>query len=144
MLEASPDDLEFVSAGVQVRGNPDTRKSLAEIAVMPRLFKHSLPDDIDSGFEAHMVFDHPYTTLTTEDRSDLGIFYPMMGHACHIPVVEVDVETGEVTFLQYVAVHDCGTLINPRSLAGHIVGGLAQGVGRRCSSSSSTAPMDSF
>ena len=42
----------------------------------------------------------------------------------------MDVQTGEVSFLQYVAVHDCGTLINPRSLAGHIVGGLAQGVGQ--------------
>jgi CO/xanthine dehydrogenase Mo-binding subunit len=130
MLETSPDDLEYVIGGVQVRGNPENRKSLGEIAVMPRLFKHSLPDDIDSGFEAHMVFDHPHTTLTTEDRSDLGIFYPMMGHACHIPMVEVDPDTGAVTFLEYVAVHDCGTLINPRSLAGHIVGGLAQGVGQ--------------
>ncbi len=130
MLEANPDDLEYVDGGVGMRGSPEVRKSLGEIAVMPRLFKHSLPDDIDSGFEAHMVFDHPYTTLTNEDRSDLGIFYPMMGHACHIPVIEVDIETGEVTFLEYVAVHDCGTLINPKSLAGHIVGGLAQGVGQ--------------
>jgi CO/xanthine dehydrogenase Mo-binding subunit len=130
LLETSTDDLEYVSGAVQVRGNPENRKTLAEIAVMPRLFKHSLPDDIDSGFEAHMVFDHPHTTLTTEDRPDLGIFYPMMGHACHIPMVEVDPETGQVTFLEYVAVHDCGTLINPRSLAGHIVGGLAQGVGQ--------------
>ena len=52
-----------------------------------------------------------------------------MGHACHIPVVEVDIETGQVTFLDYVAVHDCGTLVNPRSLAGHILGGTAQGIG---------------
>ena len=46
-----------------------------------------------------------------------------------MPVVEVDIETGAVTFLNYVAVHDCGTLVNPRSLAGHIVGGTAQGIG---------------
>jgi CO/xanthine dehydrogenase Mo-binding subunit len=52
-----------------------------------------------------------------------------MGHACHVPVVEVDIETGAVTFLHYAAVHDCGTLVNPRSLAGHIVGGTAQGIG---------------
>ena len=52
-----------------------------------------------------------------------------MGHACHVPVVEVDVETGRVSFLAYAAVHDCGTLVNPRSLAGHILGGTAQGIG---------------
>jgi len=60
---------------------------------------------------------------------DLGVFYPFVGHACHVPVVEVDIETGAVTFLNYAAVHDCGTLVNPRSLAGHIVGGTAQGIG---------------
>ena len=42
---------------------------------------------------------------------------------------EVDIETGAVSFLHYAAVHDCGTLVNPRSLAGHIVGGTAQGIG---------------
>jgi CO/xanthine dehydrogenase Mo-binding subunit len=34
-----------------------------------------------------------------------------------------------VTFLKYIAVHDCGTLVNPRSLAGHITGGTVQGIG---------------
>src|SRR5207302_1973667 len=75
------------------------------------------------------VFDHPYTTMPSADRKDLGVFYPFVGHACHVPVVEVDIETGVVTFLHYTAVHDCGTLVNPRSLAGHIVGGTAQGIG---------------
>jgi CO/xanthine dehydrogenase Mo-binding subunit len=130
LLEASEEDLEYVDCGVQVKGSSDQRKSLAEIAVMPRMFKHDLPDDITSGFEASHVYDHPYTTMPTADRSDLGVFYPMMAHACHIPIVEVDIDTGEVTFLKYVAVHDCGKVINPKSLKGHIVGGLAQGVGQ--------------
>lgn len=130
MMEISESDLEFVNGGVQVKGDKGKRLSLAEIAVMPRLFKHQLPADIDSGFEADMVFDHPYTTLPTADRSDLGIYYPMMAHAAHIAVVEVDVQTGAVKFLDYVAVHDCGTVVNPRSLDGHVIGGLAQGVGQ--------------
>jgi hypothetical protein len=45
------------------------------------------------------VFDHPYTTMPSADRKDLGVFYPFVGHACHVPVVEVDIETGAVTFL---------------------------------------------
>ena len=48
---------------------------------------------------------------------------------CHIPVVEVDVETGKIDFLDYVAVHDCGTVVNPMTLAGHVRGGTAQGIG---------------
>jgi CO/xanthine dehydrogenase Mo-binding subunit len=52
-----------------------------------------------------------------------------MGHAVHIPVVEVDIRTGKVTFLKFVAVHDVGTVMNPRSLQGQIQGGIAQGIG---------------
>jgi CO/xanthine dehydrogenase Mo-binding subunit len=129
LLECSPDDLEWVDGGFQVKGVPEQRKSLADIAIMLHLFKHSFPEDMESGLEDSKVFDHPYTTMPSADRKDLGVFYPFMGHACHVPVVEVDVETGAVTFLAYAAVHDCGTLVNPRSLAGHIVGGTAQGIG---------------
>jgi CO/xanthine dehydrogenase Mo-binding subunit len=41
----------------------------------------------------------------------------------------VDPETGQVEFLKYVAVHDHGTVVNPRSLEGQIRGGIAQGIG---------------
>jgi carbon-monoxide dehydrogenase large subunit len=129
MLEANVDDLEWHEGGVQVKGSPGTRKSLGDIALQTHLFKHSLPEEIESGLEASKVYDHPYTTMPSADRSDLGVFYPFVGHACHIPVVEVDVETGQVRFIKYVAVHDCGTLVNPRSLAGHITGGVMQGIG---------------
>jgi carbon-monoxide dehydrogenase large subunit len=44
-------------------------------------------------------------------------------------VVEVDVETGEVHFLDYVLVHDCGTILNPMLVEGQIHGGVAQGIG---------------
>ena len=129
LMEASSDDLEWVDGGYQVKGSPEARKTLAEIAIMLHLFKHSFPEDMESGLEDSKVFDHPYTTMPSADRKDLGVFYPFMGHACHVPVIEVDIETGRVSFLSYAAVHDCGTLVNPRSLAGHIVGGTAQGIG---------------
>ncbi len=129
LLEVSPDDMEWVDGGFQVKGAPGSRKSLADIAIALHLFKHSFPDDVESGLEESKVFDHPYTTMPSADRKDLGVFYPFMGHACHIPVVEVDIESGGVTFLDYTAVHDCGTMVNPRSLAGHILGGTTQGIG---------------
>jgi len=129
MLEVDADDLEWLDGGYSVKGVPDQRKTLAEVAIALHLFKHSFPDEIESGLEASKVFDHPYMTMPSADRKDLGVFYPFMGNACHIPVVEVDPRTGKVTFLDYAAVHDCGTLVNPRSLAGHILGGTAQGIG---------------
>jgi CO/xanthine dehydrogenase Mo-binding subunit len=129
LLEIDQDDLEWADGGFRVRGDPERKKALGEIAIMLHLFKHSFPADMESGLDASQVFDHPYTTMPSADRKDLGVFYPFVGHACHVPVVEVDIETGAVSFLNYAAVHDCGTLVNPRSLAGHIVGGTAQGIG---------------
>jgi CO/xanthine dehydrogenase Mo-binding subunit len=91
--------------------------------------KFDLPPDMESGLEGSFTYDHPYATAPSDDRKDLGVFYPIMGHAAHIPIVEVDITTGAVKFLKYVAVHDVGTVVNPRSLQGQIHGGIAQGIG---------------
>jgi CO/xanthine dehydrogenase Mo-binding subunit len=131
MLEASPGDLELRDGKVGVKGAPGLEKTIAEIAMHAHFFRLSMPDDptLTSGMDAAYTYDHPLTTLPSDDRSDLGIFYPIMGHMCHMPVAEVDVGTGQVSFLDYVAVHDCGTLVNPMTLAGHVRGGTAQGIG---------------
>jgi CO/xanthine dehydrogenase Mo-binding subunit len=131
MMEADANDLELRDGKVGVRGVPGMEKTFAEVALHAHYFRLSMPDDpsLTSGLDAAHVYDHPVTTLPAADRKDLGIFYPIMGHMCHLPVVEVDIETGKVKFLAYVAVHDCGTLVNPMTLAGHVRGGVAQGVG---------------
>jgi CO/xanthine dehydrogenase Mo-binding subunit len=131
MLETSPGDLELREGKVGVKGAPGLEKTIAEIAMHAHFFRLSMPDDptLTSGIDAAYTYDHPLTTLPSDDRSDLGIFYPIMGHMCHMPVVEVDPGTGQVSFLDYVAVHDCGTMVNPMTLAGHVRGGTAQGIG---------------
>lgn len=131
LLEANPGDLEIRDGRVWVKGVRDEKRSLgyAEIAGAAYYGKFSLPKEMESGIEAAFTYDHPFTTPPNDARTDLGAFYPIMGHACHIPVVEVDVETGKVTFLKYIAVHDVGTVLNPRSLEGQIRGGIAQGIG---------------
>jgi carbon-monoxide dehydrogenase large subunit len=128
-LEADIDDLEFRGGRVQVRGAPDRAMTLGEVALHAYMFKLNLPEGMESGLEARTTYDHPFTTMPSDDRKDLGAFYPMMGHACHVAVVEVDVETGKVRFLKYAAVHDAGVLVNPMTLDGHITGGMAQGLG---------------
>ena len=128
-LEASEDDLEFRDGGVSVVGAPDRKLSLAEIALTAYMFRLDLPADMESGIAAQSTYDHPLTTVPSEDRSDLGIFYPFVGHAWHIAVVEVDVETGKLSFLRYAAVHDAGTVVNPKTLNGQIIGGTIQGLG---------------
>jgi carbon-monoxide dehydrogenase large subunit len=48
----------------------------------------------------------------------------------HVVVTEVDGDTGEVKILRYMAVDDCGKIINPLIVAGQIHGGIAQGIGQ--------------
>ncbi len=128
-LEIAPEDLEFAEGKIRARGAPEKFMTLQEVATLAYLYKLDLPPDIESGLEADYVFDHPYTTMPSPDRKNLGVFYPFVGHACHIAAVEVDIETGQHKFLKYVAVHDAGTVVNPRSLDGQIIGGIAQGIG---------------
>jgi len=46
----------------------------------------------------------------------------------HLAYVEVDAETGSVKLLRYVAVDDCGPVINPMIVDGQLHGAIAQGV----------------
>ena len=65
---------------------------------------------------------------------DETVFYEPHGmgapNGCHAAVVEVDVETGLVKILDYVAVDDVGKLINPMLCHGQMHGGIAQGIGQ--------------
>ncbi|MGB8434873.1 MAG: molybdopterin cofactor-binding domain-containing protein, partial [Burkholderiales bacterium] len=131
MMETDVNDLELRAGNIGVKGVPGKEKSIAEVALFAHYFRLNLPegDDFASGIDAAYVYDHPLTTMPAADRSHLGIFYPIMGHMCHLALVEVDPKTGKVAILDYVAVHDAGTVVNPMTLAGHIRGGTAQGIG---------------
>lgn len=72
----------------------------------------------------------------TEGASDLTFnqAFTLPGNAfgfgAHVVVIQVDPDTGEISFLKYAAVHDCGRIINPKLLEGQIHGALAQGLGQ--------------
>ncbi|HXJ80134.1 MAG TPA: xanthine dehydrogenase family protein molybdopterin-binding subunit [Candidatus Methylomirabilis sp.] len=128
-FEAAPEDITFADGRATVRGVPDKSLSYGDLGLKAYWFKLDLPQGMESGLEARHTYDHPYLTKPSADRKDLGAFYPMMGHGAHIPVVEVEPATGQVRFLRYIAVHDVGTIVNPKSLRGQITGGITQGVG---------------
>jgi CO/xanthine dehydrogenase Mo-binding subunit len=130
LLEAHPNDLEFRNGAVGIKG-ADKQVSIADIAIQANFFRLNFPDtpEFDSGLETTAVYDHPISTLPHPERKHLGVFYPMMGHVCHIAVVEVDAQTGKVAILDYAAVHDNGTIVNPITLGGQVLGGTANGIG---------------
>jgi aerobic carbon-monoxide dehydrogenase large subunit len=104
LLEASADDLELdVERGVwQVRGDPETSRTWAEVA------GHAGTD----GLAADVNF--------TEGR-------PTFPFGTHLAVVEVDTETGKVRLVRHVTVDDAGTVLNPLLVDGQRHGGIAQG-----------------
>lgn len=113
MLEASPEDIEFVNGRYQVKGVPEKSLSLSEIA--PNAYGEGLPPEIESGLEATHFF-----------RPN-GLAFPF---GTHVAVVEIDRQTGIVTLRDFFSVDDCGTRISPMLVEGQIHGGLAQGIGQ--------------
>jgi aerobic carbon-monoxide dehydrogenase large subunit len=114
MLEASVDDIEVDGAEYRVKGSPDKKKTLQEIA-----FALDLAFDTPPGME-------PYLDETAYHDTD-NCTFPF---GTHIAIVEVDEETGSVELVRYVAVDDVGKKINPMIVDGQLHGGIAQGIGQ--------------
>lgn len=115
ILEAAEDDLELVDGEIRVVGAPQLAVKLGELA---RILKgapgYPFPMDIEPGLEADATF-----------RVDRLAY----SNACHVVEVEVDVETGVVAFLRYLALQDCGRRVNPLIVEGQVHGGIAHGIG---------------
>ena len=115
MLEAAEDDLEIVDGEIRVVGAPQLAVKLGELArVLKGAPGYAFPKDIDPGLEASATF-----------RIDQLAY----SNACHVVEVEVDIETGGVTFLRYLAIQDSGRRVNPMIVEGQVHGGIAHGIG---------------
>jgi aerobic carbon-monoxide dehydrogenase large subunit len=113
LLEANEADLEWKDGKFQVKGSPDKAKGFAELALMANV-AWNMPPGMEPGMEATAFFDPS------------NFVYPFGTHIC---TVEVEVETGVVKILRYIAVDDCGPPINPMIVDGQIHGGVVQGLG---------------
>jgi carbon-monoxide dehydrogenase large subunit len=114
MLEASPDDIEVVGAEYRVKGSPEKKKTLQEIA-----FALDLGFSMPAGMEPYLDETAYYDTTNCT--------WPF---GTHIAVVEIDEETGETDLIRYLAVDDVGKKINPMIVDGQLHGGIVQGVGQ--------------
>jgi carbon-monoxide dehydrogenase large subunit len=113
VLEASPTDVEIAPGRIGVRGVPDRSTTLGAIAT--RAYKGEVPDGDEPGLEANRFF-----------KPD-GETFPF---GMHLAVVEIDRDTGKVRLVRYLAVDDCGRVLNPMMVDGQRHGGIAQGVGQ--------------
>ena len=110
LLEANPDDIEWKDYKFQVKGVPAKSKTMQEVA-FAAYTNH--PQGMEAGLEAVDYYDPPNLT------------YPFGSYIC---VVDLDRGTGAVKIRRFVAVDDCGTIINPMIVEGQIHGGLTMGL----------------
>ena len=109
LLEVSENDLEWEPGKFFVKGAPQKAKTIQEIA-FAAYTNH--PQGMEAGLEAVSYYDPPNLT------------FPFGSYIC---VVDIDRGTGEVKIRRFVAVDDCGNIINPMIVEGQVHGGIAQG-----------------
>ena len=112
LLEAAEADLVFEGGQFFVKGTPGRGITIQQVAFAAYV-PHKYPTGLEPGLEATSFYDPSNFT------------WPF---GSHVAVVEVDPETGVVKLRRYVAVDDCGRVINPLLVDGQIHGGLAQGI----------------
>jgi len=110
LLEVSEEDLEWEPGKFYVKGAPSKSKTIQEIAFAAYT---NLPPGLEAGLEAVHYYDPPNLT------------FPFGTYIC---VVDIDKGTGEVKVRRFVAVDDCGNVINPMIVEGQIHGGLTEGL----------------
>jgi carbon-monoxide dehydrogenase large subunit len=111
ILEAAEEDVVFERGTYHVKGSPDKAKAFGEVAFAS--YGMNLPQGMEQGLEAVAYFDPP------------NLVWPF---GAHVAVVEIDPETGDVDLQKYVAVDDCGNIINPMIVDGQIHGGVVQAI----------------
>ncbi len=94
----------------------DARIDLARVAQAGNLHPEDLPPGEEPGLEV---------TASYQPAISSGAY----SYGTHAVTVAVDAERGLVELLDYVVVHDCGTMVNPMIVEGQLIGGVAQGIG---------------
>ena len=112
MLEAAPGDIVLEDGAAKVAGT-DRSVSIAKMAREAYTQTHRFNGEIEPGLTETGTYDPPGT----------------FSNACHVAIVEVDVETGRVTIEKFLVAEDAGRIINPMIAEGQVHGGIAQGIG---------------
>ena len=114
IVGSDPERMVFAEGKISAKESPKKSVAFGQ-AVSAAYVAKTLPADMEPGVEATTFFEPSNFT------------YPFGTHIC---VVEIDAETGDVKLVRYVAVDDCGNVINPLLVEGQVQGGIVQSVGQ--------------
>ena len=126
MLGEETGGLQLKNGAVCSRKDEQKSVSFQEIASLAYKKILLLPEGVEPGLKEIAYYKNPMAKLPSRDDFNVQITH---SNSVHVAAVEVDVETGEVTFLKYVIVHDCGKQLNPGIVEGMTVGSTVHGIG---------------
>jgi 2-furoyl-CoA dehydrogenase large subunit len=107
-------------------GPPEAALPFMALGAIPNANNAGFPED-PPPMNARFVYRPPFQVPDKERKfGQLTLTYATQIHAC---IVEVDPETGHYEIVDYAAVDDCGTRINPAIVEGQVHGALAHGIG---------------
>jgi CO/xanthine dehydrogenase Mo-binding subunit len=136
LLEAAVEDIDFVDGHAQVKGTPDSRIPLGQLAIVANPLRYSFGEQAQAAAKlaqrASASGDAPLPDGSSPGLDATDYFSPtsgVYGFGMHAAIVEVDADTHDVRVLRYVVVHDCGTILNPLVVDGQVLGAVAQGIG---------------
>jgi len=112
LLEAASDDIVLTDGVAKVAGT-DRTIPIAKLAREAYTQTHRFKGEIEPGISETGHYDPPGT----------------FSNACHVAIVDVDVETGQVKVEKFLVAEDAGRIINPLIADGQVHGGIAQGIG---------------
>jgi CO/xanthine dehydrogenase Mo-binding subunit len=134
LLEADAADLELADGRVRVRGAPGRELTLGALATAANPIRYAYGKEANQA-ALQLVKPRSGAVLAPGEEPGLearGFFAPeraTWASGQHAAIMEVSPVTGDVRFVRYVVVHDCGVVINPTIVEGQIHGGVAQGIG---------------
>ena len=136
LFEAAPEDIELADGKVFVKDAPHRSLTLGQVAISANPLRYAYGENARKLMSMNLATSHQGPALPPE-RGAPGLeaseFYsPPHGSfasGVHGAIIEVDPKIGMVSFIKYVAVHDCGRVINPMVVEGQVHGGVAQGIG---------------
>jgi carbon-monoxide dehydrogenase large subunit len=112
LMEAAAEDILIEDGAARIAGTDRT----LPIEILARAAYHQLHrfgGEIAPGISESATYDPPGT----------------FSNACHVAIVAVDAETGQVAVEKFLVAEDAGRIINPMIVDGQIHGGVAQGIG---------------
>jgi carbon-monoxide dehydrogenase large subunit len=134
LLEVAVADLELVAGRLRVRGAPERELTLGALATAANPIRYAYAPAASQA-ALRLVKPRAGAVLGPGDAPGLeaaAYFAPeraTWASGQHAAIVEIDLSSGDLRFVRYLVVHDCGVIINPTIVEGQIHGGVAQGIG---------------